>query len=286
MNYEVRIDNNFLKGNHVDGEVLQHTTLNELENVVKTAINANYEDIQKLHDGTLSVSGATSLLADEGVAILSQYSQEPLSSSDSKIPTALQVKSYVDNLFNTANIGLVYYWDGTPTQANLNLFNALCTKYDNNEEFVLFGRFQVQFDFVDEHDEPYSEYKQVVAPIIINKMTDKEEEGVSYQSFVTPPIMYWDKYAVGSVKLTGTWGHFTAIEPASWSTVMAPVSGSELNATLTETLTDYEGLSNKVTSISSSSTDTQYPSAKCVYDAIDDLQTQLDNLVVGDEEGY
>ena len=30
----------------------------------------------------------------------------------------------------------------------------------------------------------------------------------------------------------------------------------------------FEQKSNKVTSISSSSTDTQYPSAKCVYDAI------------------
>ena len=32
-----------------------------------------------------------------------------------------------------------------------------------------------------------------------------------------------------------------------------------------------EDTSNKVTSISSSSTDTQYPSAKCVYGYIDDL---------------
>ena len=33
-------------------------------------------------------------------------------------------------------------------------------------------------------------------------------------------------------------------------------------------ITGKENNSNKVTSISSSSTDTQYPSAKCVYDAI------------------
>lgn len=32
-----------------------------------------------------------------------------------------------------------------------------------------------------------------------------------------------------------------------------------------------EDTSNKVTSLSGSSTDTQYPSAKCVYDYIDDL---------------
>ena len=34
-------------------------------------------------------------------------------------------------------------------------------------------------------------------------------------------------------------------------------------------LTGYEQTSNKVTSISSTSTDTEYPSAKCVYDYID-----------------
>lgn len=32
-----------------------------------------------------------------------------------------------------------------------------------------------------------------------------------------------------------------------------------------------EDSSNKVTSLSSSSTDTEYPSAKCVYDYIEDL---------------
>ena len=34
-------------------------------------------------------------------------------------------------------------------------------------------------------------------------------------------------------------------------------------------------LSNLVTSISSSSTDTQYPSAKCVYDIIGDVESLL-----------
>ena len=36
-----------------------------------------------------------------------------------------------------------------------------------------------------------------------------------------------------------------------------------------------ESTSNKVTSLSSSSTDTQYPSAKCVYDIVGDIQTAL-----------
>lgn len=36
--------------------------------------------------------------------------------------------------------------------------------------------------------------------------------------------------------------------------------------------------SNLVTSISSSSTDTQYPSAKCVYDIVGDVETLINAL--------
>lgn len=43
-------------------------------------------------------------------------------------------------------------------------------------------------------------------------------------------------------------------------------------------LSDKEDTSNKVTSISSSSTDTQYPSAKCVYDMVGDIETALDTI--------
>lgn len=37
----------------------------------------------------------------------------------------------------------------------------------------------------------------------------------------------------------------------------------------------FEQTSNKVTTLSSSSTNTQYPSAKCVYDIVGDIETLL-----------
>ena len=40
-------------------------------------------------------------------------------------------------------------------------------------------------------------------------------------------------------------------------------------------LNSKENTTNKVTSLSSSSTDTQYPSAKCVYDIIGDVESAL-----------
>lgn len=42
----------------------------------------------------------------------------------------------------------------------------------------------------------------------------------------------------------------------------------------------YEKLENKVTSISAQSTDKQYPSAKCVYDIVGDIESVL-NAILG-----
>lgn len=42
-----------------------------------------------------------------------------------------------------------------------------------------------------------------------------------------------------------------------------------------------ESTTNKVTSLSSSSTDDQYPSAKCVYDLVGDVESLLNNINSG-----
>lgn len=45
-----------------------------------------------------------------------------------------------------------------------------------------------------------------------------------------------------------------------------------------------ELLANKVTSLSSSSTDTQYPSAKAVYSLIGDIESVLNAIIVGQDQ--
>lgn len=126
MNYNVRIDDNFLRGDHVDGEVLQHTDLNELENVIKTAINANYEDIQKLQDGTMVIGNSEKLNG----ATLSKLVDEPLQNSDAKVPTSMQVKEYVDTIFET--IDLSGYATERELQEGLDLLqNYIDTYFDN-----------------------------------------------------------------------------------------------------------------------------------------------------------
>ena len=44
-------------------------------------------------------------------------------------------------------------------------------------------------------------------------------------------------------------------------------------------LNNKQDTSNLVTSISSSSTDAQYPSAKCVYDIVGDIESTLDAII-------
>jgi len=65
----------------------------------------------------------------------------------------------------------------------------------------------------------------------------------------------------------------------NWQTiVLNGFSGNYNDLTNLPDLTLKEDKSNKVTSISSSSTDTQYPSAKCVYDLIGNINTILATL--------
>lgn len=59
------------------------------------------------------------------------------------------------------------------------------------------------------------------------------------------------------------------------------LTGSYDDLTNKPNLSLKEDTSNKVTSLSSSSTDTQYPSAKCVYDLVGDIDTILTQLNSG-----
>ena len=232
MMNDVRIGDNFLKGDHVDGEVLQHTALNELENVVKTAINANYEDIWKLRLGEYTAGSASGLEANEGIAILSQYQEEALQASDSKVPSSLQVKTYVDNLFNTVNVGLIYFWDGTDGQESADVFNAVCRKYDNGEKFVFFGRGEMDTGYYDpETGEWVQRNNNAIMPIMVSKRPQPYADANPDQdwfSFAMPPYFFGDGYTLSGISLTGTWGNFTDVHSVTWSRDMAPVSKMEL----------------------------------------------------------
>lgn len=59
-----------------------------------------------------------------------------------------------------------------------------------------------------------------------------------------------------------------------------PDREGEINITIPD-VSGKEDVSNKVTSISAQSTNTQYPSAKCVYDIVGDIETALNTINSG-----
>jgi hypothetical protein len=60
-------------------------------------------------------------------------------------------------------------------------------------------------------------------------------------------------------------------------TALTPDANKAVDITVPD-VSGKEDKSNKVTSLSSTSTDTQYPSAKCVYDMIGDIETLLTSI--------
>lgn len=89
-----RIGDAYLNPNFVDGQVLLHTDMNEIVSVTKTAINENYKDIQRLQNGTISAGNANTVDS----ASVSRFADGELPDDDNKIPTAQQVKSFINSI--------------------------------------------------------------------------------------------------------------------------------------------------------------------------------------------
>lgn len=88
-----RIGDEYLNPNFQDGQILLNSDINEIVSIVKEGINANFNDIQKIQNGSLQVGNSSQL---DG-ATLTKFSDGELEGADNKIPTAQLVKSYVDN---------------------------------------------------------------------------------------------------------------------------------------------------------------------------------------------
>lgn len=103
-----RIGEADLNPNYKDGQVYQHTDINNMLSILKTAVNENYHDIQKLENGEKTAGNADQL----GGATFSRYIDEELQADDNKIPSSQQVKNYADNLFSeySAPVRGVDYW--------------------------------------------------------------------------------------------------------------------------------------------------------------------------------
>lgn len=91
--YVKRIDDNVLISDYKDGEILQHTDVNAMIDILKQGINANYEDIQKVTNGELTVGEASKLSG----ASLVKSTDGVLDDSDTSIPTSNVVKKAIQD---------------------------------------------------------------------------------------------------------------------------------------------------------------------------------------------
>ena len=89
--YVKRIDDNVLISDYKDGEILQHTDVNAMIDILKQGINANYEDIQKVTNGELTAGEASKLSG----ASLVKSTDGVLDDSDTSIPTSNVVKKAI-----------------------------------------------------------------------------------------------------------------------------------------------------------------------------------------------
>lgn len=103
-----RIGEADLNPTYKDGQVYQHTDVNNQVSIIKTAVNENYYDIQRLQNGTKLVKNAEQLNG----ATLSRDIDEGLQADDNKVPTSQQVKKYVDDIYSeySAPIRGEDYW--------------------------------------------------------------------------------------------------------------------------------------------------------------------------------
>lgn len=78
-------------------------------------------------------------------------------------------------------------------------------------------------------------------------------------------VLYKGTSGNESSGLEYVWGKISGQGSASWIQLGADIA-------------DFENSNNKVTTIDENSTNVQYPSAKCVYDLIGDINSVLDSI--------
>lgn len=108
--------------------------------------------------------------------------------------------------------------------------------------------------------------------------------GISYKGAVNYYNDLPNNAAIGdcySVLYKGTSGSVSSGAEYIWGKVNNQGSATWIQLGEDVDTSTFEKISNKVTSISANSTNTQYPSAKCVYDLVGNVESLLTALDTG-----
>lgn len=115
-----------------------------------------------------------------------------------------------------------------------------------------------------------------------NPATPTEVEFQYYRSMSSHTAsQQGDQVFVYKLNKTGGWSVIVreaSSKVVAGSGLTSSYSNDVLTLSLQTSMDTKEDKTNKVTSLSSSSTDTQYPSAKCVYDLVGDISSAIDSI--------
>lgn len=118
MEENVRIPENLILADFVDGDVLTNLDVNKIIDVFKVAINENYNDIKS---GNTNITDISDRIKN---GTFSKASETTLQNDDTMFPSSRQVKNYVDNQTISAITALTGY-DATATQVLKNVNGVL-----------------------------------------------------------------------------------------------------------------------------------------------------------------
>ena len=118
MEDNVRIPENLILADFVDGDVLTNIDVNKIIDVFKVAINENYKEIKT---GNTNITDISNRIKD---GTFSKASETTLQNDDTMFPSSRQVKNYVDKQTISAITALPGY-DAAATQVIKNVNGVL-----------------------------------------------------------------------------------------------------------------------------------------------------------------
>lgn len=162
----------------------------------------------------------------------------------------------LDELINNVNLSMTY-----------NNYQDLIFEFNTLEKDVLNVGQNIYIDTLNCYDLYIAEIKNT--PSIYYYSNDNEIKN----KLATDGFIQIGYYVFRPIE-----GYIDLSSYVTTSSLNSTLSNYVTNSSLNNTLTNYELISNKVTSLSSSSTDSEYPSAKCVYDIIGDVESLLGGI--------
>ncbi len=241
----------------VDKDVNDLTNYTKTSDLATVATSGSYNDLSN-KPSIPTVNNATLTIQKNGSTV-----ETFTANASSNVTANITVPTKTSDLTNDSGFISSASWGGIEgTLSNqTDLKNALDTKATTDQ----INNLQSQIDLKANSSEVDS-LEIAVSDLSTNKVDKVSGKGLSTNDFTNADKTKLDGIESGA--------EVNVIEDIEVDNVSLIPTNKSVNIDLS----GKENVSNKTTTLSSASTDTQYPSAKCVYDEISPLETAISNL--------